>query len=96
MSMPSAASKVQELVHTIYCGTYIHSGATKFPNYLCNAYDYVQGPPDMNADFRVMDVQDGTVCFDSVTSPGTFIGITVANGQQTNLNIMMLVRIILV
>lgn len=50
-----------------------------------------QGMSDLNTDFRIKDVQDGTVCFESVSCPGSFIGITVANGMQTNLNIQLLV-----
>ena len=47
----------------------------------------MQGPSDLNADFRVKDVGDGSVCFESVTCPNAFIGVGVAAGLQTNLNV---------
>ena len=55
----------------------------------------MQGIADLNADFRVKDMHDGTVCFESVTCPNSFIGISVANGLQTNLNVMLLVGVVL-
>ena len=51
----------------------------------------MQGVSDLNADFRVKDESDGTMCLESVTCPNTFVSI----GQQIKLNVNLLVCIIM-
>ena len=52
----------------------------------------VQGNPDMGSDFRLKEMPDGTVLFESVVNGGTFVGIQGSRGLQTNLNVILVVR----
>ena len=53
----------------------------------------VQGNPDMGSDFRLKEMPDRTVLFDSVVNGGTFVGIQGSRGLQTNLNVILVVRL---
>ena len=50
-----------------------------------------QGNPDMSSDFRLKEMPDGTVIFESVVSGGVFVAIQGSHGLQTNLNAMLVV-----
>ena len=51
----------------------------------------MQGNPDMSADFRLKEMPDGTVIFESVVCGGSFVGIQGSKGLQTNLNVFLVV-----
>lgn len=48
-----------------------------------------KGNPDMSSDFRLKEMPDGTVIFESVVSGGVFVAIQGSHGLQTNLNAML-------
>ena len=50
-----------------------------------------QGNPDMSSDFRLKEMPDGTVIFESVVCGGSFVAIQGSLGLQTNLNAMLVV-----
>ena len=54
-----------------------------------------QGHPDTNADFRLLESQDGTATFESVTCKGFYIGIQNKTVLQTTLNIFLVVSVAL-
>ena len=45
-----------------------------------------QGLPDRNADFYLKESPDGTVCFESVTCPGAFVGIPTEKNSPCVIN----------
>ena len=45
----------------------------------------------MSSDFRLKEMPDGTVIFESVVSGGVFVAIQGSHGLQTNLNAMLVV-----
>ena len=53
----------------------------------------LQGNPDMSSDFRLKEMPDGTVLFESVVCPGSFVGIQGSKGLQTNLHVFLVVRL---
>ena len=50
-----------------------------------------QGNPYMSSDFRLKEMPDGTVIFESVVCGGSFVGIQGTQGLQTNLNVFLVV-----
>jgi len=50
-----------------------------------------QGDPNIAADFRLQESQDGSVSFESVTCPGAHIGIQSKGALQTNLHVFLVV-----
>ncbi len=54
----------------------------------------LQGFSDLTADFRVLEMADGSVCLENVAYPGVFLGIPVEGGnKQTNLSINLCVSV---
>ena len=45
----------------------------------------------MSSDFRLKEMPDGTVIFESVVCGGSFVGIQGGKGLQTNLNVFLVV-----
>ena len=52
-----------------------------------------QGNSDTNADFRLLESQDGTVTFESVPCKGFYVGIQNKKVLQANLNIFLVVSL---
>ena len=51
----------------------------------------LQGNADMSSDFRLKEMPDGTVLFESVVCSGSFVGIQGSKGLQTNLHVFLVV-----
>ena len=60
--------------------------------YTMYCFALTQGNPDMSSDFRLKEMPDGTVIFESVVCGGSFVGIQGSKGLQTNLNVFLVVR----
>ena len=69
----------------------IHAVATALIFPLSSLVVLIQGNPDMSSDFRLKEMPDGTVIFESVVSGGVFVAIQGSHGLQTNLNAMLVV-----
>ena len=52
---------------------------------------FTQGNADMSSDFRLKEMPDGTVIFESVVCGGSFVTIQGSRGLQTNLNTFLVV-----
>ena len=50
-----------------------------------------QGDPDPPADFYLKETRDSTVAFESVTCPGTFVGVG-KEKEQSLFSVYLLVR----
>lgn len=55
-------------------------------------YLYMQGDPNLLADWRLKENADGTVQFESVTSPGACVGINRSGTLVKDLSIFLVVR----